>query len=152
MCKTRVFVQNTRFLWLNWLMSKFSKWMTKIPWTRFWKNSLSLFRDWDFKSPVTCERLWMNSRFGLPLMKELRKWVAKSEKPRYLKTFLSVFHDWKSQLPESRESKPVAKSIELSFCMKIEGNLIPKHILIFSLNLKKKNWIEILTRAFERSC
>ena len=108
------------------------------PLNKILKKFSSLFRDWDFYSPVTCERLWMNSRLGFPLMKELRKWVAKSEKPRYLKIFLSVFHDWKSQLPESRESKPVAKSIELSFCMKIEGNLIPKHILIFSLNLKKK--------------
>ena len=150
-----LFVQNTHFSWLNWLASKFPKWMTKIPWTRFWKNSLSLFHDWDFYSPVTCERLWLNSRLGLPLMKESRKWVAKSEKPRYLKIFLSVFHYWKSHSPEGRESKPVAKSIELSFCMKIEENKresYPKTHLDFFIKLKKKNWIEILTRAFERSC
>ena len=78
-------------------------WVAKIPWTRFWKISLSLFRDWDFHKLVSHERLWVNSRLGLPLAKESRKWVSKKSKIQIFENFLSVFHDWKSHLPESRK-------------------------------------------------
>ena len=90
-----LFVQNKQFLPLNWLASESPNWVAKIPSTRFWKFSLSLFRDWDFHSPVSCERLWMNL------------WLAnespKSQKPRFLKNFLSVFCYLNSYSPVSRE-------------------------------------------------
>ena len=115
-----LFAQNKQFLPLNWLASESPNWVTKIPSTRFWKFSLSLFRDWDFHSPVSCERLWMNS------------WLVnespKSQKPRFLKNFRSVFCYLNSYSPVSHEP----------FCVNLQ--LKPWKLVSHEWVAKRQSW------------
>ena len=69
-----LFLQNTRFSQLNWLVDESPSESPKSLEPRFLKISLSLFRDWDLHSPVSHESLWMNSW----LANESPKWVAKN--------------------------------------------------------------------------
>ena len=81
MCKTCVFRDSTDS----------PKWVTKIPFTRFWKFTLSLFLDWDFYSPVSREPFWVTSRLDFHSWSsrenELRKW----KKPRFFEKFSKYF-------------------------------------------------------------
>ena len=76
-------MQNTRFSWLIWLVSKSPKWVAKIPCARFWKCSLSLFHNWDFHLPVSREPLWVTSRLGF----YSRSSHENDKNPEFLKFF-----------------------------------------------------------------
>ena len=93
-------LQNTRFSRLNWLVSESPKSLEP----RFWKISLSFFCNWDLHSPVSRERLWMNSYltmsrepFWVNLRLELWKlvtyeWVAKRQSWKFL-DFSEIFQN-----------------------------------------------------------
>ena len=82
-----LFVQNTRFSWLNWPTSKSAKWVAKIPWIEFWKFCLSHFHDRQIDSRESYETFCVSSWLELPLATKSRKW----QKPKNFEKFSKLF-------------------------------------------------------------
>ena len=121
-------MQNTWFLRLNWLVSKSLKRVTKIPWTKFWKFCLSLFRNWKVHPRVSHETFCVSSRLELPLVTKLRKWT----KPRNFEKFSKCF----SWLGDSltRESRELLSKLATGMtCERVAKNRVVKNFAFFEI-------------------